>query len=132
MAIPNERGPRSRTVLLWLVGCLLVLAVMGLVVKQTISLLEKWELGIRDTRPSFSSTGPTLVQLERLQYLISTRVHLADVLVGESRWLEGSWIIQGDALIGVEMSKAEIKNRDEKARALRSSSCPSRQYSHRA
>ena len=57
-----------------------------------------------------------MVQLERLQYLISTRVHLADVLVGESRWLEGCWIIQGDALIGVDMSKAEIKDRDEKAR----------------
>ena len=57
-----------------------------------------------------------MVQLERLQYLVSTRVHVADVLVGESRWLEGSWIIQGDALIAVDMSKAEIKDRDEKAR----------------
>ena len=57
-----------------------------------------------------------MVQLERLQYLVSTRVHVADVLVGESRWLEGSWIIQGDALLGVDMSKAEIKDRDEKAR----------------
>ncbi len=53
-----------------------------------------------------------MVQLERLQYLVSTRVHVADVLVGESRWLQGSWIIQGDALIGVDMSKAEIKNRE--------------------
>ena len=62
------------------------------------------------------SVGPTIVQLERLQYLVSTRVHVADVLVGESRWLEGSWIIQGDALIGVDMKKAEIRDTDQKAR----------------
>jgi hypothetical protein len=43
-------------------------------------------------------------------------VHVADVLVGESRWLEGSWIITGDALLAVDMSKAEIKERDEEAR----------------
>jgi hypothetical protein len=41
---------------------------------------------------------------------------VADVLVGESRWLEGSWIIQGDALLAVDMSKAEVKDRNEKAR----------------
>ena len=57
-----------------------------------------------------------MVQLERLQYLVSTRVHVVDVLVGESRWLEGSWIIQGDALIGVDMKKAEIRDADRKAR----------------
>jgi hypothetical protein len=43
-------------------------------------------------------------------------VHVADVLVGESRWLEGSWIIAGDALLAVDMSKAEVTDRDEKAR----------------
>ena len=43
-------------------------------------------------------------------------MHVADVLVGESRWLEGSWIIQGDALIGVDMARAEIVDRDERAR----------------
>jgi hypothetical protein len=37
-------------------------------------------------------------------------------LVGESRWLQGSWIIQGDALLAVDVSKAEIRNRDEKSR----------------
>ena len=71
---------------------------------------------VGETPPTFRSPGPTVVQLERLQQLVSTRVHVADVLVGESRWLEGSWIIQGDALLAVDMSRAEIKERDEKAR----------------
>jgi hypothetical protein len=57
-----------------------------------------------------------MIQLERLHYLVSTRVHVADVLVGESRWLAGSWIIQGDGLIGVDMSRAEIKGKDDKLR----------------
>jgi hypothetical protein len=56
------------------------------------------------------------MQLERLQYVVSTRVHVADVLVGESPWLEGSWIITGDALLAVDMSKAKVKDTDEKAR----------------
>ena len=95
---------------------LLVLGALSLVVFQAIRLLSKWDFGIAETPPSFSSSGPTIVQLERLQYLVSTRVHVADVLVGESRWLEGSWIIQGDALLAVDMAKAEIKDRNEQAK----------------
>src|SRR5271157_438437 len=116
MATPDDPRPRGGTVLPWLVACLLVLAALGFVVAQANLLVSRLDLGIRDTRPTFSSSGPTLVQLERLQYLVSTRVHVADVLVGESRWLEGSWIIQGDALLAVDMSKAEIRDRDEKAK----------------
>src|SRR5208337_219869 len=51
-----------------------------------------------------------------LQHLVATRVHVADVLVGESRWLEGAWIIEGDGLLAVDMSKAEIRDKDEKLR----------------
>jgi len=116
MAIPDDPRPRGRTVLPCLVACLFALATLGLVVAQAILLLSRWDFGIRETRPTFTSTGPAIVQLERLQYLVSTRVHVADVLVGESRWLESSWIIQGDALLAVDMSKAEIKDRNEQAR----------------
>ena len=71
---------------------------------------------VADTPPVFSSAGPTVVQLERLHYLVSRRVHVVDVLVGTTRWLEGSWLVQGDALIGVDMSRAEIKGKDEHKR----------------
>jgi hypothetical protein len=89
---------------------------LGLLVAQAVTLLRGWDPGVRESPPTFRSPGPTVVQLERLRQLVSTRVHVADVLVGESRWLEGSWIIQGDALLAVDMSKAEVKDRDEKAR----------------
>jgi hypothetical protein len=116
MATPDDPRPRGGTVLPWLVACLLVLAALGFVLAQAKLLLSKWDFRIGDTAPSFRSSGPTIVQLERLQYLVSTRVHVADVLIGESSWLQGSWIIQGDGLIGVDMSRAEIKGKDEKSR----------------
>jgi hypothetical protein len=97
--------------------CLILLIALDLIVLQVIRLVSAWRFGMVDTPPSFSSTGPTLVQLERLQYLVATRVHVGDVLVGESRWLEGSWIIQGDALLADDMAKAEIKQRGELAKS---------------
>ena len=116
MAGPAERRPRRRIPSLGAITLLLVLGALSLVVFQAIRLLSKWDFGIAETTPSFSSSGPTIIQLERLRYLVSTRVHVADVLVGESRWLEGSWIIQGDALLAVDMAKAEIKDRNEPAK----------------
>ncbi len=110
--------PRSSGIRYWLLASVasLVLGAPGLLVILLHMILRNWDFGRRDTPPAVRSVGPTMVQLERLQYLVSTRVHVADVLVGESRWLEGSWIIQGDALLAVDMSKSEIKNKDEKAR----------------
>jgi hypothetical protein len=115
MAMPAEpRGGRCLIALL--LAVLIALTALAILVVQAVALLRSWDPGVRETPPTFSSTGPTVVQLERLQYLVSTRVHVADVLVGESRWLEGSWIIAGDALLAVDMSRAEVKDRDEKAR----------------
>ena len=116
MANPDEWRPRKLIPFLGTIALLLVLGALTLVALQAIRLLSKWDFGIAETPPSFRSSGPTIVQLERLQYLVSTRVHVADVLVGESRWLEGSWIIQGDALLAVDMAKAEIKDRNEQAK----------------
>jgi hypothetical protein len=115
MAMPAE--PRGwRCLIASLLPALIALTALAILVAQAVALLRGWDLGVLETPPTFRSSGPTVVQLERLQQLVSTRVHVADVLVGESRWLEGSWIIQGDALLAVDMSKAEIKDRDEKAR----------------
>jgi hypothetical protein len=115
MAMPAEpRGGRCLIALL--LPALIALTALAILVAQAVTLMRNWDPGVRETPPTFRSPGPTVVQLERLQQLVSTRVHVADVLVGESRWLEGSWIIQGDALLAVDMSKAEIKDRDEKVR----------------
>jgi Protein of unknown function (DUF4230) len=116
MASPDEWRPSKLIPFLGTIVLLLVLGALSLVVFHAIKLLRGWDVGIADTPPRFSSSGPTIVQLERLQYVVSTRVHVADVLLGESRWLEGSWIIQGDALLAVDMAKAVIKDRNEQAK----------------
>lgn len=71
---------------------------------------------VHESPPAFAHTGPTVQQLERLQYLVSARVHVADVMVGETRWLKGAWIVQGDALIAVDMAQAEITAKDDRNR----------------
>jgi hypothetical protein len=115
MAMSAEpRGGRCPIALL--LPALIASTALAILVAQAVALLRGWDPGVRETPPTFRSTGPTVVQLERLQYVVTTRVHVTDVLVGESRWLEGCWIIQGDALLAVDMSKAEVKDRDEKAR----------------
>jgi hypothetical protein len=115
MAMPAEpRGGRCRIALL--LPALIALTTLAILVAQAVALRRAWDLGVRETPPIFRSAGPTVVQLERLRQLVSTRVHVADVLVGESRWLEGAWIIRGDALLAVDMSQAEVKDRDEQAR----------------
>jgi hypothetical protein len=112
--LAEPRGGRCLIALL--LAAPIVLTALAILVAHAVALLRGWDPGVRETPPTFSSPGPTVVQLERLHQLVSTRVHVADILVGESRWLEGSWIIQGDALLAVDMSKAEVTDRDEKAR----------------
>jgi hypothetical protein len=115
MAMPADpRGGRCPIALL--LPALIASTALAILVAQAVALLRGWDPGVRETPPTFRSPGPTVVQLERLQQLVPSRVHVADILVGESRWLEGSWIIQGDALLAVDMSKAEVKDRNEQAR----------------
>ncbi|HEX3448733.1 MAG TPA: DUF4230 domain-containing protein [Isosphaeraceae bacterium] len=114
MSKPHDFGLFARLLWLWPLALIAGLCIAGLGLYRAIEDLQSLSIGIKETPPSFRSTGPTVVQLERLQYLVSTRVNVADVLVGESRWLEGSWIIQGDALIGVDMSKAQVREKDPK------------------
>ena len=70
----------------------------------------------QDPRPSFSG-GPTVEKLEELGALVSTRVHVADILAGKynGHW-RGSWLIKGDALLVVDMRKAVIASKDETSR----------------
>ena len=62
------------------------------------------------------SQGPTIQRLERLSHLVTTRVAVADVLIGEGEGCRGSWLIRGDALIGVDLSRAQILDKDDQAR----------------
>lgn len=62
------------------------------------------------------SQGPTVERLERLAQMVTYRVYVADVLVGESDGCKGSWLVKGDALIGVNLARVQIEDRDETLR----------------
>ncbi len=67
-------------------------------------------------RLTVSSQGPTVERLERLAQLVSMKVYVADVLTGTGEGCKGAWLIGGDGLIGVDLTRARITEKDEVAR----------------
>jgi len=63
-----------------------------------------------------TSQGPTIERLERLSQLVTSRVYVADVLIGEGEGCRGAWLIRGDALIATSLNKAVIVETDESAK----------------
>jgi hypothetical protein len=63
-----------------------------------------------------TSQGPTIERLERLSHLVTSRVYVVDVLIGEGEGCRGAWLIRGDALIAVPLNKAAITEKDESAK----------------
>ena len=62
--------------------------------------------------PVFSSSGPTVAQIERLSQLVSLKVTVSDVLAAESPNFRGSWLVRGDALLGIDLSVASVPEKD--------------------
>src|SRR4051794_12044774 len=58
--------------------------------------------------PKVHSMAPTVIQLERIGELTTTRVHVTDVLWAEGEGYRGSWLINGDTLLSCDVSKAKI------------------------
>ena len=77
-------------------------------------LVALWLMRDRPSTPIiFTSSGPTITQIESLGLLTVTRVHVADVLVAEGHSYRGSWLVKGDALFAVDCRRAELVSRDE-------------------
>jgi hypothetical protein len=108
-APPTARRPRR--VLLTLVILLAIAALLCL----TANLAFR-----RGRQSTFTSTGPTITELEKLGHLCTLRVHVADVLqLNDQRWygdIQGAWIVKGDALVAVDMRQAHIQTKDLQAR----------------
>ena len=52
--------------------------------------------------------GPTVQSLQRLNELVTLKVQVSDVLTAEGHRYRGAWLIKGDALIAVDLDKADI------------------------
>jgi hypothetical protein len=88
-----------------------ILATLNLpVVREKIAVLA----GPRQTQ--IHSQGPTVERLERLSQFVTMRVYVADVLTPESQGYRGAWLIRGDALIGVDLSRALVTKKDKQTR----------------
>jgi hypothetical protein len=48
--------------------------------------------------------------------LVTSRISVADVLVGEGEGCRGAWLIRGDALLGVDLSRTQVLDKDDEAR----------------
>jgi hypothetical protein len=96
-----------------------VLFVM-LVLMATVLSLAFWKfIPSPQQTMTVTSQGPTIERLERLSSLVTTRVYVADVLVGEGAGCRGSWLIRGDALLGVDLTQAEVGERNVAAKTAR-------------
>jgi hypothetical protein len=62
------------------------------------------------------SSGPTVTRLESLGHLVSTKVYVADVLQATTNDYRGSWLIKGDALLSIDMTRAKIVESNPKTR----------------
>jgi hypothetical protein len=70
-----------------------------------------------EPRPTlFHSQGPTVERLEQLKHLVTMRVYIADVLTAEGDGHRGAWLVRGDALLGVDLGRARILDRNEEAK----------------
>ena len=100
---------RILTPALWWLVVILGCAVVG---------LSFWIwLHFRSADPAYiRSITPTVTQLERIGELAATRVHVTDVLYAAGEGHKGSWLINGDALLSCDMSKAAIVDVDTEAR----------------
>lgn len=74
------------------------------------------QLRLERPPPVITSQGPTVERLERLSHLVTSRVYVVDVLIGEGEGCRGVWLIYGDAWLAVDLSKAVIVEKDEAAK----------------
>ena len=60
-----------------------------------------------------SSSGPTIDRLEKLSQLVTSRVYVADVLIGEGDGCRGCWLVRGDSLLAIPLNKASVIDKDD-------------------
>ena len=60
--------------------------------------------------------APTLEKIQNLSELVTNKVYVSDVLDASNKDYEGKWVINGDALITIDLNKAKLENVDEVAK----------------
>ena len=67
---------------------------------------------------TFTSTGPTITQIQAQGDLVTLKVTVGDVLESNDGTFQGVWLVKGDSLIAVDLRKAKLKSINEDKRQL--------------
>jgi len=62
------------------------------------------------------SMAPTLEKIQNLSELVTNKVYVSDVLDASNKDYEGKWIINGDALITIDLNNAKLENVNQEAK----------------
>ena len=60
------------------------------------------------SQPASWQSRPTVESVRRLADLLTLRVSIADVLVGEGYGYRGAWIVKGDAFFGIDLDEISV------------------------
>jgi hypothetical protein len=63
--------------------------------------------------PTFVSIGPTVTQLEKLGQITVLKLTVSDVLQGDGFGYKGAWLVKGDVLYSIDMTKAKVVDTSE-------------------
>jgi Protein of unknown function (DUF4230) len=86
---------------------LLVLLLVGFLVLGMRTLW--WRYSSNSSRSAtWQSSGPTVESVRRLADLLTLRVSISDVLVGEGYGYRGVWIVKGDAFFGIDLDEISV------------------------
>ncbi len=75
-------------------------------------------LWVKDTffnegKTKVESMAPTLEKIQNLAELVTSKVYVSDVLDATNKDYEGKWVINGDALITIDLNNAKLENVNE-------------------
>lgn len=94
-----------------------VFAAIAVILATVICTLWVKSTFIDDAPTDVESLAPTLEKIQNLSELVTNKVYVSDILDANNKDYEGKWVINGDALITIDLSAAQLVNVDEKLKS---------------
>ena len=76
-----------------------------------------WELRA-EKHPEDAPQLPSISRIQAMSDLATLRVQISDSISGENKYWSGRWMLHGEAVLGVDLTKAEYSSIDEKNREV--------------
>ena len=69
-----------------------------------------------DSHTNVQSHAPTLEKIQNLSQLVTNKIYVSDVLTASNKDYQGQWVINGDALITIDLNQAQLKDMNEETK----------------